>query len=59
MADTHQRKLDAVLVWKLDRFGRFAENLGIGVGTAHRIAQRRSKNICGNFGTGIEEVLHT
>jgi len=28
-----------------------AEKLGIGVGTAHRIAQRRSKNLCGGFGT--------
>jgi len=28
-----------------------AEKLGIGVGTAHRIAQRRSKNLCGSLGT--------
>jgi len=40
-----------------------AEKLGIGVGTAHRIAQRRSKNLCGGFGTdgpnsNGSEVLH-
>ena len=28
-----------------------AEKLGIGVGTAHRIAQRRAKNLCGGIGT--------
>jgi DNA invertase Pin-like site-specific DNA recombinase len=28
-----------------------AEKLGIGVGTVHRIAQGRSKNLCGGFGT--------
>jgi hypothetical protein len=27
-----------------------AEKLDIGVGTAHRIAQRRSKNLCDRFG---------
>ena len=44
-----------------------AEKLGIGVGTAHRIAQPRSKNLCGGFGTDdpnhdphnyAPEVLH-
>jgi DNA invertase Pin-like site-specific DNA recombinase len=40
-----------------------AEKLGVGVGTAHRIAQRRSKNLCGGFGTDDPstsgaEVLH-
>jgi transposase len=40
-----------------------AEKLGIGVGTAHRIAQRRPKNLCGSFGTDDPnssgpEVLH-
>jgi DNA invertase Pin-like site-specific DNA recombinase len=35
-----------------------AEKLGVGVGTAHRVAQRRSKNVCGSFGTDVEEVLH-
>jgi DNA invertase Pin-like site-specific DNA recombinase len=24
MADAHQRKFDGVLVWKIDRFGRFS-----------------------------------
>jgi DNA invertase Pin-like site-specific DNA recombinase len=28
-----------------------AEKLGVGLGTVHRIAQRRSKNVCGTFGT--------
>jgi DNA invertase Pin-like site-specific DNA recombinase len=40
-----------------------AEKLGIGVGTAHRVAQRRSKSLSGTFGTddlNIDgpEVLH-
>jgi DNA invertase Pin-like site-specific DNA recombinase len=40
-----------------------AEKLGIGVGTAYRVAQRRSKNLCGSFGTddsndGAPEVFH-
>jgi DNA invertase Pin-like site-specific DNA recombinase len=35
-----------------------AEKLGVGVGTVHRISQRRSKNVCGSFGTDVEEVLH-
>src|SRR6202521_333350 len=30
-----------------------AEKLGVGVGTVHRIAQRRSKNVCGTFGTDV------
>ena len=28
-----------------------AKELGVGVGTVHRIAQKRSKNVCGSFGT--------
>ena len=28
-----------------------AQQLGFGVGTVHRIAQKRSKNVCGSFGT--------
>jgi DNA invertase Pin-like site-specific DNA recombinase len=40
-----------------------AETLGVGVGTVYRIAQRRSKNLCGGFGTDDPnssgpEVLH-
>jgi DNA invertase Pin-like site-specific DNA recombinase len=40
-----------------------AEKLDIGVGTAHRIGQRPSKNLCGSFGTdgpnsGDPEVLY-
>jgi DNA invertase Pin-like site-specific DNA recombinase len=35
-----------------------AEKLGIGVRTVHRIARRRSKNVCGSFGTGIEEAIY-
>jgi DNA invertase Pin-like site-specific DNA recombinase len=35
-----------------------AEKLGVGVGTVHRIAQRRSKNVCGDFSNGSLEVLH-
>ncbi len=34
-----------------------AEKLGVGVGTVHRIAQRRSKNLCGDFSNGGLEVL--
>jgi DNA invertase Pin-like site-specific DNA recombinase len=35
-----------------------AEKPGIGIGTAHRVAQRRSKNVCGSFGTDSPEVLY-
>jgi DNA invertase Pin-like site-specific DNA recombinase len=35
-----------------------AEKLGVGVGTVHRISQRRSKNVCGNFGTDVEGALY-
>jgi DNA invertase Pin-like site-specific DNA recombinase len=151
MSDAHQRKIDAVLVWKLDRFGRslrhlvnalaelealgvafisfrdnldlstpsgrlmfqiigamaefersliqervkaglrnakakgqrlgrpradvdkaevealrssgaswraVAEKLGVGVGTVHRIGQRRSKNVCADFSNGGPEVIY-
>jgi DNA invertase Pin-like site-specific DNA recombinase len=151
MSDAHQRKIDAVLVWKLDRFGRslrhlvnalaelealgvafvslrdnldlstpsgrlmfqiigvmaefersliqervkaglrnakakgqrlgrpradvnkaevealrasgaswraVAEKLGVGVGTAHRIGRRRSKNVCADFSNGGPEVIY-
>src|SRR6266849_4385644 len=33
-----------------------AEKLGVGVGTVHRVAQRRSKNVCGDFSNGCPEV---
>jgi DNA invertase Pin-like site-specific DNA recombinase len=151
MSDAHQRKIDAVLVWKLDRFGRslrhlvnaiaelealgvafvslqdnldlstpsgrlmfqiigamaefersliqervkaglrnakakgqrlgrpradvdkgqvealrasgaswraVAKNLGVGVGTVHRIAQGRSKNVCADFSNDGAEVIY-
>jgi len=151
MSDAHQRKIDAVLVWKLDRFGRslrhlvnalaelealgvafislrdnldlstpsgrlmfqiigamaefersliqervkaglrnakakgqrlgrpradvdeaevealrgsgaswrvVAEKLGVGVGTVHRIGQRRSKNVCADFSNGGPEEIY-
>jgi DNA invertase Pin-like site-specific DNA recombinase len=35
-----------------------AEELGVGVGTAHRIAPPRSKKACGDFSNGIPEVLY-
>ena len=35
-----------------------AKELGIALGTVHRIAQTRSKNTCGGFGTGTEESGH-
>lgn len=35
-----------------------AKELGIGLGTVHRIAQRRSKNVCGDFLNGKPEVLY-
>jgi DNA invertase Pin-like site-specific DNA recombinase len=34
-----------------------AEKLGVGVGTVHRIAQRRSKNVCSEFSNDGPEVL--
>jgi DNA invertase Pin-like site-specific DNA recombinase len=37
-----------------------AKELGVGVGTVHRIAQKRSKNVCGSFGTaGLTEPEET
>jgi putative DNA-invertase from lambdoid prophage Rac len=35
-----------------------AKKLGVGVGTAHRIAQPRSKNVCGDFSNGDPEALY-
>jgi DNA invertase Pin-like site-specific DNA recombinase len=35
-----------------------AKKLGIGLGTAHRIAQPRSKKVCGDFSNGSPEVLY-
>ena len=32
-----------------------AKELGVALATVHRIAQARSKNTCGDFGTGREE----
>jgi len=32
-----------------------AKELGVGIGTARRASQSRAKNLCGSFGTGIEE----
>ena len=32
-----------------------AKELGVGIGTARRTSQSRAKNLCGSFGTGIEE----
>jgi DNA invertase Pin-like site-specific DNA recombinase len=34
-----------------------AEKLGVGLGTVHRIAQRRPTNLCGNFSKGSPEVI--
>jgi DNA invertase Pin-like site-specific DNA recombinase len=36
-----------------------AEKLGVGLGTAHRIAQPRSKNVCAGFLNEGPEVLYT
>lgn len=35
-----------------------AKKLGVGLGTAHRIVQPRSKNVCGDFPNGSPEVLY-
>ncbi len=35
-----------------------AKKLGVGLGTVHRIAQPRSKNVCGDFSNGSPEVLY-
>jgi DNA invertase Pin-like site-specific DNA recombinase len=32
-----------------------AKELGVGIGTARRASQKRAKNLCRGFGTGIEE----
>jgi DNA invertase Pin-like site-specific DNA recombinase len=35
-----------------------AEKLGVGLGTVHRIAQPRSKKVCGDFSNGSPGVLY-
>jgi DNA invertase Pin-like site-specific DNA recombinase len=35
-----------------------AEKLGVGIGTVHRISQRRSKKVCGDFSNGSPDVLY-
>jgi DNA invertase Pin-like site-specific DNA recombinase len=35
-----------------------AKKLGVGLGTVHRTAQPRSKNVCGDFSNGSPEVLY-
>jgi len=35
-----------------------AKKLGVGLGTVHRIAQPRSKNVCGDFSNGVAEVVY-
>lgn len=35
-----------------------AKELGVGIGTARRASQKRAKNLCYRFGTGIEESDH-
>jgi DNA invertase Pin-like site-specific DNA recombinase len=54
--------LDQVEVLELRKLGKswraIAEKLGVGVGTVHRIAQRRSKNLCGAILDTHSEVLY-
>jgi DNA invertase Pin-like site-specific DNA recombinase len=54
--------VDQVEVLEMRKLGQswraIAEKLGVGVGTAHRIAQRRSKSLCGAIPTSDLEVLH-
>jgi len=54
--------VDQVEVLELRKSGEswraIAEKLGVGVGTAHRIAQRRSKNLCGAIPDIRSEVLY-
>jgi len=56
-ADVDESKVEALRAsgasWRA-----VAEKLGLEVGTVHRIAQRRSKNVCGDFSNGVPEVLH-
>jgi len=35
-----------------------AKKLGVGLGTVHRVAQPRSKKVCGDFSNGAQEVLY-
>ena len=52
--ETEVRALrDAGASWRA-----IAEKLGVGLGTAHRIAQARSKKVCGDFSSGSPEVLY-
>ncbi len=54
--------VDQVEVLELRKSGEswraIAEKLGLGVGTVHRIAQRRSKNLCGAILDTDSEVLY-
>ena len=56
-ADIDEAKVEALRAsgasWR-----EVAEKLGVGVGTVHRIAGRRSKNVCGDFSNGGPEVLY-
>jgi len=56
-ADVDETKVEALRAagasWRA-----VAEKLGVGVGTVHRIAQRRSKNVCGDFSNDVPEVLY-
>jgi DNA invertase Pin-like site-specific DNA recombinase len=35
-----------------------AQKLGVGLGTVHRIAQPRSKIVCGDFSNGSQEAFY-
>jgi len=54
--------VDQVEVLELRNSGEswraIAKKLGVGVGTVHRITQRRSKNLCGAFSDRKGEVLY-
>lgn len=54
--------IDQVEVLELRKSGEswraIAEKLGVGAGTVHRIAQRRSKNLCGAILDTDSEVLY-
>jgi DNA invertase Pin-like site-specific DNA recombinase len=56
-ADVDEAKVEALRAsgasWRA-----VAEKLGVGLGTVHRLAQRRSKNVCGDFSNGGPEVLY-
>ncbi len=48
MADAQQRKLDAILVWKIDRFGRSLKHLVNALSNLESYGVDKNRETCGN-----------